>query len=187
MRRILLVGAAALSFAVGTPVYALATVSGGAVTFDNTGGNDSVVINFNGYANNVPGGDGSGPNGKSLVSGLTGKLTLTLASISGNTFSFDYSMLNNSSSPITASRISGIGFNVDPNVTGVGFVAGSIFDVAELGGNFASLAAETCFSGGAGKLSSIRRPGWQLYSIRSDGDRHPDSYVRQRSDIDNAG
>jgi hypothetical protein len=154
MRRILLAGAATLSFAVTAPAHAVATVNGNSVVFNNVDLSNATantaVINFNAYADNVPGGDGSGPNGKSLVSGLTGQLTLTLTSIDGNKFNFSYSMYNNSADPITASRISGIGFNVDPNVTGVSADPSSIFEVTGLNANFASLGAEVCFGGGPG-------------------------------------
>lgn len=137
MRIIILTGLTALGIGAALPAQAAVIVNGdGSVTFNNAAGTNSAVINYNGL-----GGDP-----KIVVPGLSGQLTLTLNSIVGNTFNFGYSMLNNST--IAGTRISGMGFNVDPNVTGVSSTG--IFNLAEVGGFTASFVSETCFHGGPG-------------------------------------
>lgn len=137
MNKILSVGVAALAFTLSAPVQAAAIVNGdNSITFNNAVGSNSAVINFNGL-----GGDP-----KVVVPGLSAQLTLTLTSIVGNTFNFGYSLLNNSS--LAGTRVSGIGFNVDPNVSSVSSTG--IYDEASLGGFTASFTSEVCFNGGPG-------------------------------------
>ena len=50
------------------------------------------------------------------IGGLTGSTTFTLTGISGNDYTFNYSVSNTSSSPITGSRISSFAFNTDPTI-----------------------------------------------------------------------
>ena len=59
----------------------------------------------------------NGFSGGTAISGLTGSTTFTLAGISGNSYTFNYSVANTSSTPITGSRISSFAFNTDPNIT----------------------------------------------------------------------
>ena len=71
---------------------------------------DSVTISFDGHTPNNP-----------SVSGLTADLTLVFQGMSGNNYLFDYLLVNTSSSPIDASRVTVFGFaDVDPNVSLVG-------------------------------------------------------------------
>ena len=82
-----------------------------AATFNTIG--DSQIVNFNGFINEI------------VQPGLTGKLTYTLnlitrispnASVEATEFEFTVNIMNTSSTPITASRISGFGFNTNPDV-----------------------------------------------------------------------
>ncbi|MBB3861009.1 hypothetical protein GGQ88_002281 [Novosphingobium hassiacum] len=65
----------------------------------------SFSLNYNGFS------DGT------TIDGLTGSSTFTLTGVSGNNYSFDYSVSNTSSAPVTGSRISSFAFNTDPNIT----------------------------------------------------------------------
>ena len=133
----ILAGIAALSAA--APAAATVTInSGGSVTFDNTAGPNSVNIAFNGL-----GGD---PNAV-LTPGLNAVLTLTLNSIVGNTFNFGYSLQNTST--VANTRVSGFGFNVGPNITGISSTG--VFNQFATNAQFASQGnAEACFHGGPG-------------------------------------
>lgn len=65
----------------------------------------SFSLNYDGFSGSTP------------ISGLTGSSTFTLTGVSGNNYSFDYSVSNTSSAPVTGSRISSFAFNTDPNIT----------------------------------------------------------------------
>lgn len=136
----LLAGAAALSCLVSVPAHATAFVSLTSVTFDGTNianaAANTAVFNFNGLTNaGVP------------FPGASATLTLTLSSIVGSAFNFAYSLQNTSSTANV--RVTGIGFDVDPNVTGASSTG--IFDLAVLGADFNSgagvNAVELCFHG----------------------------------------
>lgn len=65
----------------------------------------SFTLNYNGFS------DGTS------IDGLTGSTTFTLTGVSGNEYSFDYSVANTSSAPVTGSRISSFAFNTDPTIS----------------------------------------------------------------------
>ena len=92
---------AAIALVAATPALASVTILG-----DQLDPGESKVINFNGYSNG------------SVISGLTAQLTLQLVSIANGEFLFNYSILNNSSAPVTGSRISSFGFDTDPDLAG---------------------------------------------------------------------
>jgi hypothetical protein len=81
----------------------------------NSGGIGDYVITFDGF-NSV------------AIPGLTGELTLSLTSVVGNVWNFNYSLENTSTAPIDASRISSFGFNTEPNATAS--ATGDFSDVA---------------------------------------------------------
>ena len=64
----------------------------------------SFTLNYDGFANG------------STIDGLSGQTTFTLTGVSGNDYSFDYSVSNTSAAPITDSRISSFAFNTDPTI-----------------------------------------------------------------------
>ena len=83
-----------------------------------------------------------------VIAGLTSKVTYTLSSIgnAGKTWVFSYSVKNNSSSPITASRVSGFGFNTNPDV--VSSSATGVYTHTALNGNVPILGThEVCITG----------------------------------------
>jgi len=62
------------------------------------------TLNYNGFS------------GGTTVSGLTGSTTFTLTGVSGSSYTFNYSVANTTSSPVTGSRISSFAFDTDPNI-----------------------------------------------------------------------
>lgn len=91
--------AAAASLLTASPVLA------DAVTLGSADIGKTFTLNYDGYSSG------------GTVSGLTGSTTFTLTGVSGNTYTFDYSVSDTSSSPVTGSRISSFAFNTDPNIT----------------------------------------------------------------------
>ena len=77
-----------------------------AITFDSTDIGVNYTLNYDGFSD------------ATTIAGLTSTTTFSLASITGNTYTFNYSVANTSTAPITGSRVSGFAFNVDPNITG---------------------------------------------------------------------
>jgi len=51
------------------------------------------------------------------LDGLSSNIAYTLQSVSGASWTFSYTVANTSGGAVTASRVSGFGFDVDPNVT----------------------------------------------------------------------
>lgn len=96
------------------------------VTFDSAG-DTSGTINFNGIVNGA------------VQPGLTSSLSLTLNSIVNGVFTFGYSLTNTSSAPITASRVSGFGFNSTPNAQATGNSVTGTFSNVTLNGNVPQL------------------------------------------------
>lgn len=127
--------AAALT-AVATPSAALAD----AIVLDSGDVGTSFTVGFNGF-------DGSG-----TVTGLTSSATFTLTSLTANTYTFGYTVNNTSTSPLTSSRISGFGFNTDPNISGASStgtynIVGTTSNVPNIG------TVDVCFKDGGGTNS----------------------------------
>mgnify|MGYP002779877872 CR=1 FL=1 len=133
------IGAAicASALSVSAPASAALVVNpNGSITASGTAGG-TAMLNFNGFA------DGS------TIPGLTGALQLTFAGFSGNSALFNFVLTNTSSSPITGSRLTIFGFNVDPDITGA-TVTPPTSDFTEVvrGGSAGSLGViEVCFGG----------------------------------------
>lgn len=129
-----LVAAALMAFA--TPSVALAD----AIVLDSGDVGTSFTVGFNGF-------DGSG-----TVAGLTSSATFTLTSMTANTYTFGYTVNNTSTSPLTSSRISGFGFNTDPNISGASStgtynIVGTTSNVPNIG------TVDVCFKDGGGTNS----------------------------------
>ena len=121
-------GVLAAAALVATPANAAVTIGGsGAGTTLTTSGTSggSAVLDFNGFVGSAAG----------VIAGLTSKLTLAFSSITnaGTTFNFGYTLENNASSPVTASRISRFGFDVAPNIASASSTG--TYDFADMGGN----------------------------------------------------
>ena len=123
--------AMAVAAIAATPASAAVTIGGsGAGTTLTTSGTSggSAVLDFNGFVGTPAG----------VIAGLTAKLTLSFVSITsnmigGNTFNFGYSLDNNASAPVTASRISRFGFDVNPDITSASSTG--VYNFADMGGN----------------------------------------------------
>jgi hypothetical protein len=59
----------------------------------------------------------NGFNGSTDIAGLTSTLTLTLQSVADTAYTFGYNLANTTAAPLT-SRVTGFGFNTDPNIGG---------------------------------------------------------------------
>ncbi|GEO00601.1 hypothetical protein NSE01_24330 [Novosphingobium sediminis] len=94
--------AVAASLTVASPALA------DSMLFNSSDIGKAVTLDYNGYDSN----------GGASIGGLTGSTTFTLTGVSGNDYTFDYSVSNTSSAPVTGSRISGFAFNTDPTITG---------------------------------------------------------------------
>lgn len=140
--RKLLLGAVALASIVASSSFVSAAFAAVTLGTGGVGVGSSFVIGYSGIVNENP------------QPGLTGENTFTLQSIAnsgGNTvFTLGYSLKNTSSNPITASRISGFGFNTTPNA--LGSPASSVdgeFDTITLDGNVPQLGTfDICASDG---------------------------------------
>ena len=123
--------AIAVAVVAANPANAAVTIGGSGagttLTTSGTSGGSSVVA-FNGFVGSPAG----------VIAGLTAKLTLSFVSITsnmigGNTFNFGYTLDNNASASVTASRISRFGFDVNPDVTSASSTG--VYDFADMGGN----------------------------------------------------
>lgn len=134
--------AAALAFSANA-ASALSVVNpNGTVTLDAADPNFAFQINYNGFIGNPTG----------VVTGLTSTIFFNFLGTSnaGKNYNFSYTLENTSSLPITGSRASIFGFNVDPNVasaTAGGLFPDAVFDPN--GGTFntpnAGPNVELCF------------------------------------------
>lgn len=135
MKRFILSLAATAALMAASPANA-------AFLFENEG--DSHFLTFNGMEN----GD--------LINGLSGTLLLTLADITGTAYTFNYEVENTSAAPVTQSRISAFGFNVDPNFVSAAILTGGVFDNKSSGNvpnglpnvEFCATAGPNCSGGG---------------------------------------
>jgi len=91
--------AAAAGLLVATPALA------DAVTLGAGDIGTQFTLNYDGFS------------GGTSISGLTGSTTFTLTGVTGTSYTFNYSVANTSSAPITDSRISGFAFNTDPTIS----------------------------------------------------------------------
>lgn len=135
-----LASAAAVS---ATPANATVTLNpNGSYTVSGASGG-TISLNLDGWAG-----------GPQTINGLTSALSLTFASLTngGTTYNFNYIVDNSSSSPITASTVTGFGFNTNPNISGASSTG--IFNNAQVvnqgGGsnipNFGNI--DVCFNAG---------------------------------------
>ncbi|HEX5379537.1 MAG TPA: cistern family PEP-CTERM protein [Phenylobacterium sp.] len=138
-----LAGAMAMAVSlVGASMAHAATV----LTWTNANTGVAKVVDFNGYE------DG-------LIAGLNAEITYTLSSVTngGKTWNFAYQVENISSAPVTASRISGFGFNVDPNVSGSSatgtYTHTASGNVPMLGSREVCITGNNCAGGASGGVT----------------------------------
>jgi hypothetical protein len=105
------------------------------IVVDSVG--DTFTVNFDGNVGGSP------------LAGLTAKAKFTVESFDTNSIGFQIDLTNTTSGSIT-SRVSGLGFDTTPNLTGAS--SSGIFDIAVLGGSYPNGFGniEACFKGGGG-------------------------------------
>lgn len=91
--------AASTAMALATPAFA------DSITLGSGDIGSSFTLNYDGFSSGT------------AIDGLTGSTTFTLTGVSGNQYSFDYSVSNTTSAPVTGSRISSFAFNTDPTIS----------------------------------------------------------------------
>lgn len=149
--------AAASLFFTSSAANAASTLTFGAnpsdatALIDATGGAFNFTLNFDGF--------GGAP---AVVPGLTSKIDFgfTGTSNAGLTYNFTYNVMNNSSAPITASRVSLFGFDTNPNISGAAasgtfnFVGnGNVPNVGILEVCFKTQNNGNCAGGGGGGVT----------------------------------
>lgn len=132
------------SLAFATPALA------DSITLDSSSIGTSYTLNYNGFVNGT------------TIDGLSGSTTFTLTGISGNDYTFDYSVSNTSSSPVTGSRISSFAFDTTPDITSA--TSTGAFSYTTLNSNypngigtvdvcFKDAKTGSCAGGGSGGLT----------------------------------
>lgn len=123
-----------------TGVGGVALIAGAAnadaISFTSADVGKSFTVDYNGVENG------------NTVSGLTGATTFTLTGTSADSYTFSYAVDNTSSSPITGSRVSGFGFNTDPNISGASVTG--VFNTAGTGNVPGIGTVDVCFKSGGG-------------------------------------
>lgn len=144
MLKLTIVGIAAAGLLAATPALA------DSITFDSSNIGAAYTLNYDGFSNGT------------AIGGLTGSTTFTLTGISGNNYTFDYSVSNTSSAPITDSRISSFAFDTDPTITSA--TSTGAYSYTTLNSNypngigtvdacFKDAQTGSCAGGGSGGLS----------------------------------
>jgi hypothetical protein len=105
------------------------------VTVDSVG--DSFTVNFDGNVNTLP------------LPGLTASALFTVESFATNSIGFQIDLTNTTSAPL-GSRVSGLGFDTTPNLTGA--TSTGVYNIAVLGGSYPNGfgSIEACFKDGGG-------------------------------------
>ena len=95
----------------------------------------SFTLNYDGYSSGT------------AINGLTGSTTFTLTGVSGNAYTFSYSVTDTSSSPVTGSRISGFAFTTDPTIASA--TSSGAFSYTTLNANYPNGigTVDVCFKG----------------------------------------
>lgn len=130
------------AFWVLLPLLAVAAFAGPVPPINATTGSD-FTVDYNGFDTSA----------QTPIAGLTAQArfyNFGFAANGGNTLvTFSIDLTNNSSAPITGSRVSGMGFDTTPNIvnSGLNSVSG-VFDTVSIGGNVPNGVGtvEFCFS-----------------------------------------
>ena len=121
--------------------------------FNSSDVGKAVTLDYNGYSGS----------GGATIGGLTGSTTFTLTGVSGNDYSFDYSVQNTTSAPVSDSRISSFAFNTDPTISGA--ASTGAYSYTTLNSNypngigtvdvcFKDATTGSCAGGGSGGLTA---------------------------------
>jgi hypothetical protein len=133
----LVIGASLLT---ASSAFAASTINmDGSVTLDATDP-FSFTMNYNGF----------NTQSQTPLAGLTSSILFNFLGTSGggSTYDFSYTLTNTSSSPVTASRVSVMGFDTNPNITGA--TASGLFNIVSNGNTPNVGALEVCLKDGGG-------------------------------------
>ncbi|MDF8335432.1 cistern family PEP-CTERM protein [Novosphingobium cyanobacteriorum] len=139
---------AAAAMAATSPAFA------DSMTFASSDIGKTVTLGYNGY---------TGTDSTASISGLTGSTTFTLTGVSGNDYTFDYSVANTTSAPVADSRISSFAFDTDPSIASASSTGA--YSYTTLNSNypngigtvdvcFKDAATGACAGGGSGGLTA---------------------------------
>ena len=145
-----------------------ALASGANASSITVGSGDSFSVNFNGVVEGTE------------QAGLTASATFNIGSVNYNagtdttTWSLSIELANTSSSPITASRVSVLGFNTDPNIVS-GATTSGIFDTVSSGNMPQVGRLEVCLTdvncaGGGGTGVALGSVASLMATLTFDGD-----------------
>lgn len=148
-------------FAASAMLFAAAPAMAEPITFSSANIGQSYTLTYDGFA------DGT------TIDGLTSSTSFKLTGISGSEYSFDYSVANTSSAPITGSRLSGLAFNTDPNIASA--TSTGAFAYTTLNSNYPNGigTVDVCFkdaqtgscAGGAGGGLTIGQSGTGSFTL----------------------
>lgn len=121
-----------------------------AITLDSSAIGSTYTFGYDGFS------DGN------TIDGLTGQTTFKLTAVSPTSYTFDYSVTNTTSDPLT-SRISSFAFNTDPNISSA--TSTGAYSYTTLNSNypngigtvdvcFKDASTGSCAGGGSGGLTS---------------------------------
>ena len=128
-----IIGAAMLAMAPGLAHADVITLGSGDI-------DKSFSVDYDGYT-----GGGS-------IDGLTSQIVFTLTGATATSYTLSYAVANNSSAPITGSRVSGFGFNTDPTISGASSTG--TYSVTALNSNVPNVGTvDVCFKDGGGTNS----------------------------------
>lgn len=137
------------ALALGAMALTATPASADAITLDGGDVGQSYTLNFNGFS------DGN------IIAGLSALATFTLQAVTGNSYTFGYSVTNTTTDPVN-SRMSGFAFNTDPNITSASSTGA--FSFTTVGGTypngigsvdvcFKDASTGSCAGGGSGGLT----------------------------------
>ena len=121
-----------------------------AITLGSGDIGQSYTLNFDGYS------------GTTTVDGLKSTATFTLTGVSGNSYTFNYSLTNTTGSPLT-SRLSGFAFNTDPTITSASSTGAFSYStlnssypngIGSIDVCFKDASTGSCAGGGSGGLAA---------------------------------
>lgn len=120
------------------------------ITLNPSSVGQSYTFNYNGFSSGT------------AIDGLTAATTFTLTGTTANSYTFDYSVANTTSSPLT-SRVSSFAFNTDPTIssaTSIGAFSYTTLDstypngIGSVDVCFKDAATGSCAGGGGGGLTT---------------------------------
>lgn len=141
------------AFAILASLTASSPALADSMLFNSADIGKSITLDYNGYSGS----------GGATIDGLTGSTTFTLTGVSGNDYTFDYSVANTTSAPVTDSRISSFAFNTDPTISGASSTGA--YSYTQLNSNypngigtvdvcFKDASTGACAGGGSGGLTA---------------------------------